>query len=209
MIRIEFENLVLELISESDLETVRKWRNAEHVRSNMEYQELISSVDQKKWFDSLDKQKNLYFKIISGNIPIGIINLKEINWASRTAQAGIFIGEKENLSTMLPIMAVYILMRICFECLGIQELSAKIASHNTNAINFNKQLGYVFNENVKEGFDHFICTKEAFYKGNSTIKKLHDLFEKNGQVKISIGVNSEWIIPYISIERNNYILIRS
>lgn len=209
MIRIEFENLTLELISEKDLEQIRHWRNQEHVRSNMDYQKLITSEEQKEWFESLDRKKNLYFRILSRNVPIGVLNLREIDWENRTAQAGIFVGEKEHLSTMMPIIAVFVLMKVCFDCFDLESLTAKIASHNTNALRFNSQFGYKHSTIVKEGFDLFSCTKASFYSANGAIKKLHELFAKNGQIRIHIDKNSEWVRSYIQSEGNNFHVIHS
>jgi RimJ/RimL family protein N-acetyltransferase len=209
MIRIEFENLILELISENDLEQIRHWRNQEHVRSNMDHQELITSGEQKRWFDSLDKKKNLYFRIISKNEPIGVLNLKDINWDNGTAQAGIFVGEQKHLSTMMPIIAVFVLMKVCFDCFALKSLTAKIAKHNTNALRFNSQFGYIYSEVVKEGFDLFTCTKDSFYSTNGAIKKLHELFDKNGQILIRIDEKSKWLRSYIQPEGNNFHVIYS
>lgn len=209
MIRIEFESLVLELISEADLEQIRNWRNEPHVRSNMDHQTVISTEDQQKWFESLDKKRNLYFKIISAKIPIGVLNIKDIDWEKKNAQAGIFIGEKEHLSTMMPIIAVFVLMKVCFDCFGIKELRAKIANHNTNALNFNTQFGYSPNNEIVGGFTHFVCSKDAFYSPGNSIKKLHDLFNKNGSICLRIDTDSSWIHSYMSTKDSHYTIVKS
>ncbi len=87
----------LESLSLSDLELVRNWRNSDQVRPFMHYQEVISSEMQRLWFNGMDPLRNLYFIISKDQIKTGLIHLKDIDWSSNIAEAGIFIGGMDGI----------------------------------------------------------------------------------------------------------------
>jgi RimJ/RimL family protein N-acetyltransferase len=206
---IECENIQLQLIVEEDLELIRNWRNEPHVSAFMEYQENIDEAAQKKWFHQLNKETNLYFKILVSGEPIGVINLKDIDWEKKTAEAGVFVGRKDFIGGITPIFSVLILMKTAFRCLMLTRLFAKISKHNTNALNFNKQLGYEFYESVNSEFDRFTCTKNQFYSPQSSISKLTQLVARNAAINIYIYPTSEWILKYMHIDERTFHLFRN
>ena len=184
MIKIEFENLKLQLISSEDLEQLRIWRNSPHVSMQMEHQELITEKDHLHWYESLNKSNNLYFKILVSAIPIGIVNLKNIDWNRHEAEAGVFVGREDFIGTISPIVAIFIFTKTMFNCFGFEKLRAKIAKENINALQFNKELGYRFFENVNEKFDKYVCTKNAFNSPHSSFSKIRDLFRGNSAIRV-------------------------
>ena len=203
MIIIAYENLRLELISTDDLEMIRLWRNTKHVQDNMEYKSIISTEHQKNWFCSLDQHQNLYFKILTSDTPIGVVNLKNIDWSLREAEAGIFIGREDFLGTITPVIAVFVLMKIAFDGFGLEKLYAKIWNKNEVALKFNNELGYQFFKKMSDEFDQYLCNKDSFYQSSSSIVKIHDLFYKNGTIQVYINKESEWIIDYLKVEESN------
>jgi UDP-4-amino-4,6-dideoxy-N-acetyl-beta-L-altrosamine N-acetyltransferase len=134
--------IVLERLTAADLETVRVWRNSDPVRLSMMFQEIITPAMQVKWFSNLEEATNFYFIIKTNDVKIGLINLKDINWESKTTEAGIFIGEKGYLNTLLPMLATISIMEYAFEELKLNTLKAKIATSNFKAILFNESIGY-------------------------------------------------------------------
>jgi RimJ/RimL family protein N-acetyltransferase len=205
---IECENIRLQLIAEEDLELIRTWRNEPHVMAFMEYQQHIDEADQKNWFQHLAKENNLYFKILVSGVPIGLINLKDIDWEKKSAEAGIFVGRKDFIGGITPIFSVLILMKTAFRCFYLNRLFAKISKQNTNALNFNKQLGYVFYSEVNAGFDLFTCTKDLFYSPQSSISKLNQLVARNAAINIYIFKTNEWILKYLHIDERTFHLFR-
>jgi RimJ/RimL family protein N-acetyltransferase len=165
-------------ITSDDIELIRLWRNQDYIRLQMQYQQLITSQQQISWFNALDKNTNFYFLIFQKSEAIGLINLKNINWNLKEAEAGIFIGNANNLKTMTPFLATIMLNDFAFFILGLTNLIAKISSENKKAIAFNKTLGYTITENNKP-IDKFYYYKlsqeryiEATEKLKSTIRKI-------------------------------------
>ena len=77
---IERYGITLKSLGVEDLETVRVWRNSDLVRPYMFYQEIISKSEQESWFSKLEPLNDFYFIIEYKQKPIGLINLKNIDW---------------------------------------------------------------------------------------------------------------------------------
>jgi RimJ/RimL family protein N-acetyltransferase len=208
MIIIECENVQLQLISPADLEMIRGWRNEPHVVEHMEYQESITPEQQLEWYTNLAKQNNLYFKIVVSETPIGIIHLKDLNWKDKTAEAGIFIGRKDFIGTITPMISILVLMKTAFRCLSIQTLYAKISRQNGNALSFNLQLGYELEGRINENFDRYICTKNRFFSPNSSVSKIQQLFAQHAGINIYIDDKDEWILEHLTVDDRTFHLKR-
>jgi UDP-4-amino-4,6-dideoxy-N-acetyl-beta-L-altrosamine N-acetyltransferase len=167
--------IVLKAIEAADLELVRRWRNAEHVKKHMHYQDHITEAMQQRWFDTIDKTCNVYFVIEKESEKLGVVNLKDIDWNSKTAEAGIFIGEEHYLNTPVPVLATIAIMEYAFESLRLKSLKAKIASPNLKAVLFNESIGYQKQEEQAcEGFDYYITDERSFREATKTIRKTLD-----------------------------------
>lgn len=169
--QVEAYGIILEPITEADLETVRRWRNAEHVKMHMQYREYITEAMQQSWFKALDKSCNYYFMIQKESEKVGVVNLKDIDWTHQTAEAGIFIGEENYLNTLVPVLATVSIMEYAFEVLRLKSLKAKIASGNLKAVLFNESIGYQkLEEPAGEGFDYYSTNEPAFREATKTIR---------------------------------------
>jgi len=167
--------IILEPLTEADLELVRGWRNAGHVKQHMQYREHITEDMQQRWFRSLDKTCNAYFMIQKESEKIGVVNLKDIDWQSKTAEAGIFIGEENYLNTLVPVLATVSIMEYAFETLQLKNLKAKIASANLKAILFNESIGYQrLEEQASDGFGYYTASVLSFREATKTIRKTLD-----------------------------------
>lgn len=133
--------LELHSLHKNDLELIRMWRNDEFVRDHMFFQSQISAEDQKKWFAQLGTA-NVYLTINYASSKIGVINVKDIDWTSRSGEAGIFIGVAAFRNSFVPMLAIYALMDVFFEELNFSSLRAKVRADNASGLAFNQELGY-------------------------------------------------------------------
>ncbi|MCF8464362.1 MAG: GNAT family N-acetyltransferase [Flavobacteriales bacterium] len=158
--KIQRYGLELETMQEVHLEMVRLWRNQHYILSRMQFQKVLSSEDQLKWFQNLDPEFNLYWVIRNADYPIGLVHIKNMN--GQTGEAGVFIGEPSFLETAQPMLAILMMMELAFYVVGLKQLRAKIHHENFKAIRFNKDLGYQLEPNQKEGFQYYSVTFEKF-----------------------------------------------
>ncbi|PBQ30968.1 hypothetical protein CNR22_04015 [Sphingobacteriaceae bacterium] len=170
--------LTLQRLEVSYLELVRIWRNADHVRCNMQFQQLITPQMQLEWFQSLNVSQHQYFVIKKDAIAFGVVNLKDIDDELRTAEAGIFIGITAYLDSIMPFLATISLMEYAFETLKLKSLKAKINITNTKAIHFNQSIGYKKAEQQEDELFHYYTVthadfSEATEKWRGMLQKLN------------------------------------
>ena len=126
----------------ADLERVRRWRNAPHVRREMDFREHITPLMQAAWWRGLDPFKNFYWMIeVDGNA-VGVVHAKDIDWDLGVAEAGIFIGKREYLNGFVPVLAVLGMMDALFDLEGLKTLKAKVKAGAPMILDFNRRLGY-------------------------------------------------------------------
>lgn len=154
-----------------DLERVRRWRNAPHVRREMAYQEHITPAMQADWWRNLDPFCNAYYLIEYKGTAIGVVHAKDIDWLSKTAETGIFIGKRDYLAGFVPVLAVLALMDDLFEIQGMQALQAKVRTANSKIVDFNRRLGY-HSVSEEEGFLRLQVTRDQYYAVAKSLREM-------------------------------------
>lgn len=134
--------VVLRPMAAGDLERVRRWRNAPHVRKRMAYTDYISPAMQVRWWGQLDPEANRYYLVGYHGAEIGVVHAKDIDWEAGTAETGIFIGRREYLGTFAPVLAVLALMDELFLVQSLGRLRAKVRADAHDVLAFNRRLGY-------------------------------------------------------------------
>lgn len=166
--QIKKYGIELNRLTSADLETVRIWRNADHVRQAMEYRGHIDKSMQERWFIGLNAAQDFYFIIHHNNEKAGVVNLKHSD--GKCAEAGIFIGEKNFLNTLVPVAATLALMEFAFYDLELQCLKAKIATDNERAIRFNEALGYKRESGQNAQFVYYSVNKQDFAEATTKFR---------------------------------------
>ncbi|MEN8223876.1 MAG: GNAT family N-acetyltransferase [Bacteroidota bacterium] len=134
-------NILFTRLKKEDIELVREWRNHSSISKFMVYREHITAEMQKKWFASINNNLNLYFIIEYKGKKIGLINGKDINWAEKTMETGIFIWSKYYRKTHIPTLCTLIFAELG---IGVWNLKprATILKQNDRALKYNKMLGF-------------------------------------------------------------------
>ncbi len=158
-----------------DLDTiqlVRTWRNQDQIRSQMEFQEVISETEQSIWFQKLDKQSNQYFVIQIDLKPVGLIHLKNIDLKNKIAESGLFIGENTFVGTGISLGASILLLEYAFDNLGLITIQAKVKNNNTIAQQYNQLLGFKRKNQVNDNFSIWELSKSDFEVLRATLIKI-------------------------------------
>jgi RimJ/RimL family protein N-acetyltransferase len=161
--------LRLKKLEQEDIELVRKWRNSDRVRNKMVYKEFITREQQISWFKGLNPQKDFYFLFFVSDIPIGLVNLKNVS--SSEAEYGVFVGEESFDGKGYAFAAVFLINHLAFMIMNLEKLVATILDDNKPAIRFNKALGYSLEKSI-DGVGSYVLHKEVF---NSKYKYLENL----------------------------------
>lgn len=158
-------DVILAPLTEDDLELVRGWRNSPQVRKFMDFQAEITPGMQREWFGSISNAQNRYFVIVCDGKQVGVSNVKNIDHAAKSAEAGLFIADPQYLDTPVPIQASLTGLDICFGELALEELYIKTADDNAKARRLNAALGYEPVDGAARGrFRHYRLTKKSYYE---------------------------------------------
>jgi RimJ/RimL family protein N-acetyltransferase len=138
---LRFLRLKLVKVTPAHLELLRNWRN-EDVRNFMIYREYITPGMQQEWFSRIQNMHNFYFVIYDGTEPVGLIDIKQINWQERSADSGIFIAPVSarfgDVSVISSIMSAAFMTQV----LKLKKIYGKVLAENKQAIAFNLSNGF-------------------------------------------------------------------
>lgn len=177
MDRLENYDVVLKRLTEDKIEMVRCWRNDPKISQYMFFRQHITSEMQKKWFQSVDNDRNLYYIIEYKGEDIGLINVKDINHQEKSGESGVFIYEDKCLNSDISYRAHLCLFDHYFVDLSNEELHAHILSNNNRAKRFCEFLGYIGKDE-----NTYILTKENYINNKNRqrfIRKYNLLYNKD------------------------------
>lgn len=133
-------NIECRLVTEHDLERMMEWRMRPDITKNMRTHPVLTMEKQKVWLEKINREKCQYHWMIwVGEVPIGVINIQEIDWRERSCATGIYIAEKGG-SPGLFFELHWNLFDLLFERLGFKEVHAEALVFNKTAVMLNKRM---------------------------------------------------------------------
>jgi len=172
---LQYFGLTLKEVEKKDLELIRTWRNDPKISQFMVFRENISPDMQREWFKKIQGAEYLYFLILHKLKPIGLTELKDINFVDRIAQGGIFIYDNEYLNSLAPFVAVFLRNNYAFQSLGLDELYCYVLETNKRAIRFNKFLGYEpVSEILADGRRRYSLQRDTFERRAEQLRVYFD-----------------------------------
>lgn len=164
--------ITLSQLTLEDIELVRYWRNSKEISSVMEYRKFITEEDQKKWFASLNPLSDFYFLINYKGVKVGLIHTSHINWKEKTADAGLFVWDKNYLGTHIPVLASLAMLECFFENFDLKKYFAKVGRENTVAVRYNIALGFsLYEKSTDSKFDFYVLEKEKYLNASENLKQ--------------------------------------
>jgi UDP-4-amino-4,6-dideoxy-N-acetyl-beta-L-altrosamine N-acetyltransferase len=170
---IEAFGIKLLRLGEEHIELVRGWRNDPKINKFMEYRENITEEMQKKWFLSINNDKNFFYIIEYKNQLIGLTEIKKIDYSNQSGEAGIFIYADEYLNSMVAYQVILTLFDFAFNHLKLALVYAYILKSNKRAVRFNKSLGFIpvlGQEEVEK--QYYTLNKASYLKNTSQIRNV-------------------------------------
>jgi UDP-4-amino-4,6-dideoxy-N-acetyl-beta-L-altrosamine N-acetyltransferase len=160
-------------IREEHLELVRQQRNDPEIRKYMEFQDEITPEMQMKWFKSIDNIENYYYIIEFDGRNIGLIHNKNVDWQTKNSESGIFIWDRNSLSTHAALFASLCFCEIGFYIFQGGDSVIKVRKDNHRAIEYNRLIGFeLYDENFSDEFNLYMLTKENFERKSMQYRKL-------------------------------------
>jgi UDP-4-amino-4,6-dideoxy-N-acetyl-beta-L-altrosamine N-acetyltransferase len=146
----------LKVLEEKDLESVFRWKNNVELARLVKAHPLpVALYEMGDWFKRNQSDKNQILWGIYDNHSsklLGIVRLMFINWISKNAEFGIFIGEKNNTGKGIGKEALGLVLNYAFNDINLHRVHLKVNESNTTAIRLYTACGF-----KKEGVfrEHF------------------------------------------------------
>lgn len=141
---IKYEKIELVPIEKEDIELLKKWKNDSDVFKYLGggYRP-ISDSQAEKWIESLINNNSQYQRfMIKNDKKIGFIGLYNISEVNRTAELGIYIGEKEYQQKGFAKMAYKALEGYAKDWLNIRKIKLEVVKDNERAVKLYEKLNF-------------------------------------------------------------------
>lgn len=124
-------------------EKVRHWRNKDEIRKRMINQHIITKEEHFKWLENLKSKNDCKFWVVFlNNIPIGSVNLQNMDYGKLTSEWGFYIGENNYRGAGIGAIIEFNLLEYFFNILKFENLNGTVLEKNTLVIRMNKKFGF-------------------------------------------------------------------
>ncbi len=130
-------------IDRADAEEFTKWVNDLEVTRTLSIFNLNINYDvELDIIDKISKDHNYSIIDIKNDKLIGIVGLSNIDYLHRTAEIGIFIGDKSYWNKGYGEEAMKLLLKYSFSYLNLRNVMLRVYSYNHSAIKCYEKIGF-------------------------------------------------------------------
>ncbi len=146
----------LRAVERSDLPYFQEWLNDPEVTEGLSTYLPLSMADEEQWFDRASRQEPeakplaIDLRQNGGWRLIGDIGFFNIEWVNRSAEFGIFIGDKSVWNKGLGTESVQLLLEHGFETLNLHRIYLRVYSTNARARRSYEKVGFVLEGTLRE-----------------------------------------------------------
>ncbi len=145
---ITSDRLCLRAAEREDLPRFVAWLNDREVGEFLSMNQPMSLVAEEHWFEDMQKKPKaeqvLVIQIRDGEAwrPIGNVSFMNIDWINRSAEVGIFIGEKSCWNQGYGREAMRLMLKHGFETLNLHRIYLRVFEHNLRGIKAYEHAGF-------------------------------------------------------------------
>jgi diamine N-acetyltransferase len=151
----------LRAIERKELPTFVKWLNDPEVKQGMSIYRPFSEADEEKWFDGIlaGEPDARPFAIEARTTEdawqtIGNCGFHIIEWRNRSAELGIFIGDKSFRNHGYGSEAMQALVSYGFNTLNLHRICLRVFAFNLRAIHVYEKLGFIHEGRMRQAHYH-------------------------------------------------------
>jgi len=151
------ERIRLRAIEREDVPRFVGWLNDQEVRQHLKLRLPLSMTEEEAWFVSVQQRPpeerplTIEIKTPTGWRAIGNIGLTNINWYDRSAEVGIFIGEKQYWNQGYGREAMRLMLRHAFNTLNLNRVGLHVYETNQRGIRSYENVGFVHEGRLRQG----------------------------------------------------------
>ena len=141
--KIVGERLYLSPMNALDTETYVKWLSDRKVTDNLGMtSQIVNLIGEKEYIESKKGNSYDFSIVLNDDTIIGNISLMHVDFISRKATLGIFIGDEENRSKGYGTEAIKLLVDYGFNILGLHNIDLNVFDFNIGAIKSYEKAGF-------------------------------------------------------------------
>lgn len=150
------KNIRLRAIERADLPMFTRWLNDPEVRHGLQIFLPLSLAEEEQWFEGMLKrqpeERPLVIEINEGKewVAVGNCSLFDIDWRNRSAEVGIFIGEKRYWNQGYGTASVKLLLKHGFEALNLNRIFLRVHENNPRAARAYEKAGFVLEGRMRQ-----------------------------------------------------------
>ena len=163
---LENYDVRLSRLTVGKIEMVRIWRNDPKISQYMLFQDYITPQMQKKWFEKVNNDNNLYYIIEYKGREVGLINVKDIDREKGIGEGGIFIYDENLQNTDLAYRCHILLFDYVFGDCGLNGVLSEIQPTNQRAVRFATFLGSEITGETPECL-YFLLSRENYFNNKN------------------------------------------
>lgn len=143
------ERVRLRAVEKTDLPLFVAWLNDPEVIAGLALNMPLSMAEEEKWFEGLGSRPReerplaIEIKEKKGWRLVGNSGFHNLEWSNRSAEIGIFIGDKSVWNRGYGTEAVTMLLRHGFETLNLNRIFLRVFAGNQRAIRAYEKAGFV------------------------------------------------------------------
>lgn len=137
------KDIVLNRLTEKDIELVRTWRNSKEVATYMYTENEISEEQQKNWFKKVDKDNSCIYWIIEyDGKKLGLASVTDINRTLNSCYWAFYLGDSSVRGAGIGAKIEYNVIEYVFNELKMNKLRCEVFVSNDNVIKMHEKFGF-------------------------------------------------------------------
>lgn len=135
-------NVEMTRVCENDLDMIMDWRMRPDITRYMNTDPVLTSESQRKWFDRIkDSDTQIHWVIRFDGVPIGLINVVDIDRVNSHCSWGYYIAETKYRSLKLAIFLEWSLYDYVFDVLKLNKLCNETWTENAQVVKLHLMCG--------------------------------------------------------------------
>lgn len=151
------ERLRLRAPEREDIPRFVTWLNDPEVRAGLMLYLPLSIGQEEQWFDDMLKRPAqehplvIEIEVEDRWISVGNCGFHDIDWRVRSAEVGIFIGDKSYWNKGYGTEVMELLLQHGFETLNLNRIMLRVYENNPRAIRSYEKAGFVHEGRLRQG----------------------------------------------------------
>lgn len=150
------ERVRLRGVEKEDLEKFVVWLNDQEVRENLLIYHPWATWQEENWFQGLKDREPAELPLVidvlteDGWLLIGNSSFHKVDWRSRSAEVGIFIGDKKYWNKGYGSEAMQLILQFGFNRLNLNRIYLQVFETNPRAIRAYEKCGFVLEGRLRQ-----------------------------------------------------------